>query len=53
MNLNQKQTTNKANNLSSLLGSNLVNLDNLKRNGPVDRWGNVMSNEMNSNNIYF
>ena len=61
--------TNKSNNLMSLLNSNLVNLDNLQRTGPTNKWANPvgnnnnnfnvnpMSNEMNnyipSNNFYF
>ena len=50
------------NNLSSLLNSNLVNLDNLQRTGPTNKWANPpgnshnfdfsnsMSNNMNANN---
>jgi hypothetical protein len=68
INSNTNTNTNKTNNLSSLLNSNLVNLDNLQRTGPTNKWANPvgqnnnfnmnsMSNEMNnnipSNNFYF
>ena len=35
------------NNLSSLLNSNLVNLENLQRTGPTNKWANPVGNKNN------
>ena len=46
---NSSNNSKKSNNLSSLLNSNLVNLDNLQRTGPSNRWSNPQGNSNNTN----